>query len=65
MERLTVVSACIVILMFASCTAGISIHDNETMKDMVVNGATPIEARCAVKGESSRNSICLALMNGR
>lgn len=36
-------------MIVSSCTIGTTRHDNATMLEMVKSGASPHEARCAVK----------------
>ena len=42
-----------VIASFSSCTAYTNYDDNIAMTKMVEKGADPIDARCAVKGNST------------
>jgi len=49
MDKIIAISCCFVIATFSSCTAYISHDDNVAISEMVKNGANPIEAKCAVK----------------
>jgi len=65
MEKVIAISICFIMATFASCTAGITYHDNLTMTKMVASGANPIAVRCAVKGSSERSdcAIYIAINN--
>ena len=48
----------ILILTIGSCSVVIDAQDNNAMKEMIKNGAEPIDAYCAVRGVGS-NPACI------
>lgn len=56
------VSVCLIVACFSSCTVQINKADNNAITEMVKNGADPISAKCAVKGEGSSESCVISAM---
>ncbi len=57
MEKVFLIGFCFFISAISSCAATVQINDNKTMLEMVNKGASPIDAKCAVKG-NERDGIC-------
>lgn len=56
--------AAIVVVATVCCCTLTSIHNNNTMLEMVKAGANPLEVRCAVIGSSNNNEVdCNIIMS--
>lgn len=55
-----IIGIIICVCAMASCAHKVSVDDNQTMAQMVKEGADPIAAKCAVKGSSSTECGILA-----
>jgi len=56
--------AAIVVVVTVCCCSVTSIHNNDTMLEMVKAGANPLEARCAVEGSGNSSTVdCNIIMS--
>ena len=60
-DKILMAGVVLFIVTASSCTYSINHHDNETMLDMVKSGSTAADAHCAVKGDSSKACMVLAI----
>lgn len=61
--RIMIGACCAAVLGFSACTAKINKDDNDAMIQMVARGASPIQARCAVKPNERDPSCVASLLN--
>ena len=55
-----VIGICFVIASFGGCSAVVNHQDNAAMVEMVKAGADPLDANCAIKGDTSNSCVIRA-----